>query len=294
MKKIVLLICVFFLGSTDGLCDGFASLKLGSHARAEALGMAFTALSDDGSAGFWNPAGLARLRRTDVILSLHHWIEDVRSEFLGLGWGGDRSGLGIHVLYTNMGEIEHRTVPSPTPITKFSAHELIIGGSYARQIFHPFSMGMTVKMLYEKIFVEEAWGLAADVGLLYQVWEGGPMIGGVIQNMGKTNALHTENITLPLTVRLGLSHTLEFLGGGWTFVMDGVKERGFPFHLHGGLEFGWHRSVFLRLGYQSGYQTRDVTGGLGVTWGRYRLDYSYMPLGSGLGDSHHLTFGVGW
>ena len=95
-------------------------------------------------------------------------------------------------------------------------------------------------------------------------------------------------------MRLGFAFPLEMLGGCWTFVMDGVKEKDFPYHLHGGVEYGWRGSVFLRFGYQTGYETRDVTGGIGFTWSKYRLDYSYMPLGSGFGDSHRLTVGIGW
>ena len=269
-------------------------MKLGCHARSEAMGMAFTALADDGSAGFWNPAGLASLQRKDMLLSFHRWIEDVRDEFLAFGWGGPSSGMGIHVLYTDMGEFEQRIVPSPTPMATFSAHELIFGVSYARMVFNRFDVGMTIKLLYEKIYIEEAWGVGVDLGFLWHVWADGLRIGGVLQNLGKTNALFEEDISLPMTVRLGLAYPLNTFGGQWIFVVDGIKERGFPYHLHGGIEYGWRGRVFIRCGYQTGYEARDITGGIGVAWGGYRLDYSYMPLGAGLGDSHRFTVGIGW
>ena len=256
--------------------------------------MAYTALSDDGSGGYWNPAGLASLRRRDFLLSAHRWIGDVQGEFLGFGWGGKRWGVGIHILYTEVGGIEYRIVPSPTPLFTFSARELVIGVSCARMIRERLSVGMTLKTLYEKIFIEEAWGVAGDVGVLWSVWEGGLRIGSVLQNVGKTGPLRSEDVKLPLTGRLGVALPVEILGGRWVFVADGVKERGFPFHLHGGLEYGWRGVLFLRCGYQTGYETRTMTGGVGVSWGGYRLDYSYMPLREGLGDSHRLTFGIGW
>jgi len=258
------------------------------------MGMAFTALADDGSAGFWNPAGLASLQRKDMLLSFHRWIEDVRDEFLAFGWGGPHEGMGIHVLYTDMGEFEQRIVPSPTPMATFSAHELIFGVSYARTVFNRFDVGMTIKLLYEKIYIEEAWGVGVDLGFLWHVWSDGLRIGGVLQNLGKTNALYREDISLPLTVRLGLAYPLNIFGGQWIFVADGIKERGFPYHLHGGVEYGWRGRVFIRCGYQTGYEARDITGGIGVAWDKYRVDYSYMPLGSGLGDSHRFTVGIGW
>ena len=256
--------------------------------------MAYVALADDASGGFWNPAGLASMSGRDAVLSLHRWIDDVRSEFLAFGWETNHGGYGVHVLYTDMGELEHRLAPSPTPLATFSAHEFIMGISFGRTIHRRLSVGLTAKLLYEKIYIEEACGVAADFGFLWDVFADGLRIAGVVQNIGKTNPLQTEDIRLPFTARLGVAYPLSLLGGRWWLVLDGVKERDFPFHLHGGGEYGWRERLFLRCGYQTGYETRDFTGGLGVTWGRYRLDYSYMPLGSGLGDSHRLTVGIHW
>lgn len=292
MRNILILWAVITLGASQGFGGGFSSLKLGADARSGALGMAFTAVSDDGSGGYWNPAGLTSLVRKDFIFSIHRWIGGVRSEFLGFGWGDKKGGIGIHVLYMEVGGIEHRVVPTPVPLATFSNHELIVGFSYARTLKERISVGFTLKVLYEKIFVEEAWGMAADLGILWRVWEGGLRVGGVVQNLGTTGRLRDENVTLPLTGRLGVAQMVKIFGGRWVFIVDGVKERDFPFHLHGGVEYGWRNVVFLRCGYQTGYETRDLTGGVGVVWRGYRLDYSYMPLHAGLGDSHRLSVGI--
>ncbi len=294
MRNVLLFCVVFSIGAAQGFGGGFSSIKLGGGAKAGALGMAYTALSDDASGGYWNPAGLAFLGKKDFLLSVHRWIESVRGEFLGFGWGGERSGMGFHVLYTEVGGIERRIVPSPTPLFTFSAHELIVGLSYGRVIWERFSVGMTLKALYEKIFIEETWGVGGDVGVLWSVWEGGLRIGSVLQNVGKTGPLRSEDVELPLTGRLGVALPVEILSGRWMFTIDGVKEGGFPYHIHGGMEYEWRNILFLRCGYQNGYETRDWTGGVGVVWRGYRLDYCYMPLREGLGDSHRLTFGIGW
>jgi len=294
MKRIFVFLFVLVLSLSSSWGGSFPTLKLGSTARSEALGMAYVAVADDASGGFWNPAGLASMRGGDAVLSLHRWIQDVRGEFLAFGWETHHGGYGVHVLYTDMGELEHRLTPSPTPLATFSAHEFVMGISFGRTIYNRLSVGLTAKLLYEKVYIEEAWGVAADFGFLWDVFADGLRIAGVVQNIGKTNPLQTEDIRLPFTVRLGVAYPLSLLGGRWWFVLDGVKERDFPFHLHGGVEYGWRERLFLRCGYQTGYETRDFTGGLGVTWGRYRLDYSYMPLGMGLGDSHRLTVGIHW
>ncbi|MFH1007194.1 MAG: UPF0164 family protein [Candidatus Latescibacterota bacterium] len=53
-------------GSATQEADAFLSLGVG--ARAIALGGAFSAMADDGTAFFWNPAGLARLERPEVTM----------------------------------------------------------------------------------------------------------------------------------------------------------------------------------------------------------------------------------
>ena len=294
MKRILIILSLFLIHTNLVFAGGFPTLKLASSARSEAMGMAYAALADDASGGFWNPAGLSGLGRKDLLFSIHRWIEDVRGEFLAFGWGNGRQGFGIHVLYTDMGEMEHRLVASPTPLTTFSAHEIVLGFSYSHVILNQFSVGLTVQMLYEKIFIDEAIGAGIDLGFLWEVWEDGLRIGGVVQNIGKTSPMQNEDIQLPLMGRLGLACPLDILGGRFIFAVDGIQEKGFPFHIHGGMEYGWRESLFLRCGYQAGYETRDITGGLGVAWKRYRLDYCYMPLGSGLGDSHRLTIGIHW
>jgi len=292
MGKILLFFTITVLSTAEVFGSGFSSLKLGGSARVSALGMACTALADDGSAGCWNPAGLTILNKKDFVFSVNRWFKDFRNEFVGFAWGDRHGGVGIHLLYTEVGGIQQRIGPSPTPLSLFSAHELIAGVSYARRIQEQISIGVTLKMFYEKIFIEEAYGFGGDIGILWETHEGGLRLGAVLQNLGKTGKLRDQDIELPLTARLGLALPVEFFAARWNFVVDGVKERGFPFHLHWGMEYGWRGALFLRCGYQSGYKSRGLTGGAGVVWGRYRLDYSYMPLHSGLRDLHRFSIGI--
>ncbi len=292
MNKWIPFLFFFLILSSQGYGGGFASLQLGGDARASALGMAYTALSDDGSGSYWNPAGRVRSGDRDMILSVQCWIEDVQSAFLGFGMGGENTGLGIHILHTEVTGFEHRIVPSPTPIQFFSAHELIIGISYSRIIIDNLSIGMTLKSLYEKLFVEEVFGLAADFGFLYSVWNNGLRIGGVLQYIGKTNLMKNEEIALPVTAKVGFALSIPLFQNDCLFVLDGIQGKDLPYHVHVGVEYGWWSQLSVRLGYQTGYEMRSITGGIGFVWDRYRLNYSYMPLHSGFGDSHRLSVGL--
>ena len=294
MRRLYWVLLFLFASAPTVFGGGFPTLKLGSDARSTGMGMAYVAVAEGGSAGFWNPSALTFQKKRHLLFSMHRWIEGVGTTFFGLDWGGEEWGVALNVLYTEIGDIEQRLVPSPEPLSTFSTNELIFGFSVARRMGPHVGIGATVKGLYEKILFDEAMGIALDVGILWHLWPGGLRIGGVVQNIGKTNHLVDEDIPLPLTSRVGLAFPLRLFGNGCLLVADGIKERGFPFHLHTGIEFGWRDVLFFRLGYQTGYDIRDVTGGVGVVWRGYRVDYSYIPLKSGWGDSHRLSVGIGW
>jgi len=270
---------------------GFQSLRMGADARSGAMGMTGAAMP--GGAGFRNPAGLMLSAGKEAGFSMHRWIQDVKSGMFGLSWSGKSQAVGMHLLYTEAGGIEHRIVPSPEPIGTFSWNECVLGLSYARK-WKPLTFGITVKLLYEKIFMEDAWGAAADIGAVYAFGQNGLRVGAAVLNIGGTENLRTESVKIPLTGTIGAAMPFSRGGFDWTAVLDAVLERDEPFHLHGGIEWGVYRRLYVRTGYQTGYDNRNATFGTGVAWGSCRFDYGYMPFKSGLGDSHRLTFGVRW
>ncbi len=80
-------------------------------ARPNGMGEAFTALANDATASYWNPAGLAFVDTTRNELTLQHsnWLpqlaDDLYYEFLGYathieGWGG----VGGNITFMSMGE----------------------------------------------------------------------------------------------------------------------------------------------------------------------------------------------
>ena len=52
-------------GAAQTRAQGVALSRAGSGARAAGMGDAFVAVSDDGTAATWNPAGLAQLRQPE-------------------------------------------------------------------------------------------------------------------------------------------------------------------------------------------------------------------------------------
>ena len=76
MKRIVVLAMIFAVSmATDSNSEvdfdelNGSDLVTGMGARAIGLGGAFVSIADDASAAFWNPAGLARMRNNQFLLS---------------------------------------------------------------------------------------------------------------------------------------------------------------------------------------------------------------------------------
>ena len=95
-------------------------LKLGVSARATGMGSAFTAIADDATATYWNPAGIVDVTRTEVSLNHTVWPADVSLDFAAAvfalpflpgAWGVSARALSIDP------QIE-RTIFLPVPMSR--------------------------------------------------------------------------------------------------------------------------------------------------------------------------------
>jgi hypothetical protein len=291
MRK--LLSALIFLAAVRAQAAGFPSLKLAVDGRYAAMGNAGIASALDASAGYRNPAGLAGDSCTEAIFTMHRWMQGVKSGFAGIAFKGMKSGAAFHLLYTGVPDIEYRTSePSPEPAGRFSSTEMSAGVSYGRRLTPVLSAGISLKLYFEKIFVEEALGFGGDIAVTASPFGNGIRIGAAVQNIGKTGKLASESIELPLAVKIGVAAPVTFPFGGGLVLVDCVKERDSRLHLHGGAEIAWRNTLFLRGGYQSGYEMHGISGGLGFSFQKARLDYSFMPMSRGLGDSHRFSLAL--
>ena len=89
---------------------GAAFLDNGVGVRAQGMGGAFAAVADDASAVFWNPAGLARARGADALLSNQRMSLD-RKQYSLAASTNSRGGLGFGFawLYAGVDKLDART-----------------------------------------------------------------------------------------------------------------------------------------------------------------------------------------
>ncbi|MBN2201305.1 PorV/PorQ family protein [bacterium] len=291
MKRLIGILVL--AAAVETSASGFPSWMMGADARYAAMGGAGAAWSEDGSAGFRNPALTAAVDRRSAVFSAHRWMRDVQSGFLGFTAPGGKTGFGGHILVTEIPDIDYRTGPSETPLGTFSASEIIAGFDIGRRLTPAWSIGLGGRVYYQKIFVDEAFGAGADLGVCYAFSRVPVRMAAAVQNIGTVSRLASERIRLPLTFRIGAAGRLvETAGGNWLILIDAVKERDSDFGVAAGAEYVWRDILYLRAGYRSGVSTLGPSCGAGIAAGRLRFDYAFLPVKEGLGDSHRLT--VAW
>ncbi|MFQ5651479.1 MAG: PorV/PorQ family protein [bacterium] len=274
---------------------GLAFLKLGVGARASALGEAYTSMSGDATATYWNPAGLAALSTSQLTFTHTEWLQDISNDFLAVAFPGFGGTVGVSLYANRVDGIERRVIPTAEPIGTIDANDIAASLSYGRYWGDQFSAGVTVKYLYEKIYIESAAGYAFDFGVGLQPFEGPLHLGVVVQNLGSMDDLLDQAVQLPTTVRAGASYQIEFaaLDGALVVAADGIKVRDQDAHVNVGAELVLKHHLAFRFGYQSGFEEKAFGGGFGLNFQqRYHLDYGYAPFSSNLGDTHRFSLSV--
>jgi hypothetical protein len=297
MKMMILLFLVVFSSAgisanKNGGKTGLAFLKVGIDARATGMAEAYTAVAEGASSVYWNPAGLVNARSSNVLFNHNEWILDTREEFAALSLVSSKSAWGFHLRSFNIGDIEVRSdVPTTDPLEITSAHYFSAGMSYARKVSSSFNMGITLKYLFEKIYVDNASGFGVDLGMLYRTGFHDIRLGAVLQNLGRMGTFRQERTRLPLLVRLGAEYPLglSFESLSARLAADLVKVNGENLHFHAGTELLLWKQLAVRTGVQLGYDAHALNFGIGFNRSSLRLDYAIVPFSQDLGTSHQFT-----
>ncbi len=258
---------------------------------------AMTASAAGAAATYYNPAGiLLRAPASPSFMAMHkEWIQDTRTQFIGTAFGiGDGEALGVSVNTTTVSDIEIRTRPGEAQGT-FTARDLALGISYAHRFDEHIRAGVTLRYLYEQILVDDAAGIAGDIGVQVDTPVDSLVAGLTVANIGSMNAMRDEVIRLPLLARFGVAYPLALtdLDARVTLAVDGVhlfrEERTIAAV---GAEITFASMVAVRGGYQAGSEGRGLSLGGGVRYGIVSVDYAYSKLASALGNGHTIAIGL--
>ncbi|MCD6318073.1 PorV/PorQ family protein [Candidatus Aerophobetes bacterium] len=254
-------------------------LKIGVGARATAMGGAFTALADDGTALYWNPAGLAQIERTEISAMYNMWFQEVNQGYLSLAFPllGGIAGLGAN--YMDMGKIEGRDTEG-NPTGDFGASDIQASLGYARNFSSKLMLGISAGMLQDTIAEDKKTAYLGNAGFLFKPTEL-ISVGLACQNIGSK----LGEDPLPLTYRGGIALRLKSI----SIEADAVKPIDDDIYYCAGLEWLIGNILVLRGGYRTGQDVGSgISAGVGLRISKINLDYAYVPYGD-LGDTHRVS-----
>jgi hypothetical protein len=245
--------------------SGAQFLKMGVGARACAMGEAFAAVADDPSATYWNPAGLRKLERTEVLGMQNFWLLDMSYQYVAAAVPSRFGSFGVAAAYSSSGKIPR--YEEFRKVGEYSAYDAAGTIGYANHVAR-LDYGASLKLIQQAIDTVSATGFAADLGLLYDF--GMLSAGLAVQNIGPSIKFIEKADPLPLNVKAGLAAKV----GPLILAVDANKPRDNSFRLNVGAEGVVLGLLALRAGYNT---ANSFAAGGGVTWKMVSVDYAFVP-----------------
>lgn len=290
-------ICILLSGKSI-LANGNAGragafLRIGIGARALAMGGGFSAVSDDPTAAYWNPAGISQIRHLQLYAMYARLSLDRQHNFVSAIIPSAKGTFGISWIGFGVSEIEARTSNSIQPDYIFSDSENAFIFSFAENFDSDFSIGANCKLLYHKLDNRQALGFGLDIAFMAKFWDF-LKLGLVFQDIGsnlKWSGGHKDFV--PSCTRMGISFNLM---RNLLIAADLIKMKNGKPDIHWGIEYKPLKTFPIRIG-------TDNNGALSMGAGlevplqtkKVALDYCYSKDSLDNGSIHKIsiTFSFG-
>jgi|GEM_PF-2312549 len=273
----------------------FADMGVG--ARPAAMGNSFVAVADDVNCTYWNPAGLGTLESKELTLMYSPLyaisaIPDLdrpgmSQQFLSYVHPIPRYGTaGVNIIRLNLGEIlaTGRDAKIQSPL---SVGQTILTLCHGRQFTPTVTIGAGIKGILFELGDEVNSSWTVDLGGLITLGDRS-RLGFCLRNINEASTTAPggeRNTILTSTISAGLDYRVS----SELRVASSLTNR----NLQLGVEY-WEANILaLRLGLQEDPlnpgQIPIVSGGIGVKYSLWQLDYAYIFHGD-LSDIHYVSF----
>jgi len=198
--------------------------------------------------------------------------------------------LAFSIANTSVDDIEIRDIPGPA-IGTFNFQSTSFQLTYATKLTESISVGISPKYIYEKNFTDESSGYGIDAGILYSPSIDHLILGLSLTDIGSLSAYRTEEIDLPTVIRIGCTYSIPLdktilIRAATSFSSElntSIK------HFNLGGEMIYDNTLFARIGFQTGYDLRNISAGLGLCYNVAVIDYAYIPFSGEAGNAHIMS-----
>ena len=316
-RATLLLILLFFVSATALLGQskvgtaGFQFLKISPSARAAGMAGAFSAIANDASALYYNPAGIALTEKYELLTNGIQYPAGIKLGYAGVIVPISPLVGNIGFSFTSLFLDDAMQVQEPMLGGEhgnwtgeyFLCYQYAGQVSYAKSLTDRFSVGFNLR--YVKSTLDDrdnttSQAIGADIGTLYDTKFRTVKLAIVIANFGPDASYKSldatdpavkdyphESFPLPMNFRVGIS-AVPFNAGGSKIVADIEAEHPNDNYERAniGMEYSFNNILFLRGGYKIGAKIAErwsAGGGVHIPISVAQLsvdaaytDYSYL------------------
>lgn len=297
-----------------GYAGSYLSVPIG--ARPVGMGGAYISISNDGAGVFYNPAGVANIKRSMLATSYRTMDFDRKLGYVGFMTPTQgNSALGFNWLYAGSGSVAARNADGDLLGYDISENNHAISVIFAKRFEKLFSVGFRGAYLHNEFADMSAYSVKFDLGGIFylsQLFQRDVrdlmfvqdlQAGLVIRNLGASYRWNNEQYysahsldvfgsdqedKVPVEVGLGLSG--RFLDRKLLLANDLVIVQHQGAKLHAGAEYFVKPELSLR----TGYSDKSFTAGAGfiLSLGKKNLaiDYAFSTDKVGEGSEHIFSF----
>ncbi len=288
-------------------------LRIPVGARAVAMGQAYSSLATDGSAIFWNPAGLMRTPGRRNFFAEHTaWTAGIDLDYAAYHRRGQNFAHGLMVGALRSGDILRTDELHQEGTGQyFNANQFFVGASLARAMTDRFSIGCSVKYFQENLDAYQTRALLADLGILYFVGLGDMRVGFTVRNFGSdvrpggqppatpdgyVPSADFQSFPAPTNGCFGTAKTWNLSSAvNLVTAADFNHPSDYSESFRMGCELGLWKQLFLRSGFETNRPEGGLAAGVGVMLERrqmrVRVDYAYSNMGA-FGVVHYFSVDV--
>ena len=313
---IFLIVNIMLLGAADINFRKYAGefLEIGTDARAQAMGGAFTASQGGVSSVFYNPAGIINIQSPQIsFMHTQQMIASVNYDYLAGGIKQkDKRVIVMSMVRLGVDNIKdtrnaQRMVNQSgdwnldwSQIEDFNASDYIFTLSAAQKWRESWTWGANLKLIRRNLADYSANGLGIDLGIQKNILSHA-LIGLNFKNVTTTLISWStgEKELVSPSIHAGASYVWEIQRLNSTFypVLDLIfraenrRESStanlgrLSFDYAAGLEYGYHNILFLRAGVD---EIQRFNVGVGLQIPHVRIDYAFTNYDFELGNSHRI------
>ncbi len=219
MKKnliliLIILLSVFLTAKNENAgTSGFTFLKVNYSARAAAMGNAYTGLSNDADAVFFNPSGLVQIESPQASLTYMSYLDGINCGSAVYAYPiNDKTSLAVFA--KGLSATEDRTIADEMGQYAgvdgtFGMSDFIFGIGAARFILDMLDIGINAKFVQESLDEASASAVVFDAGIMHQSTNENLKIGIAIRNIGKQLTYYTDDEyeeIMPITLTVGFNY----------------------------------------------------------------------------------------